>query len=77
MARLVSLSEKAYARLLKLKRHKETVFDVIVKLTDTKKNKSILRLAGVWKDSTEMDKIFKRIVNERHKTTYREKDTAW
>ena len=32
------------------------------------KKKNLLNLAGAWKDSPEIDKIFKDIFNERHKT---------
>jgi len=32
------------------------------------KKKNLLNLAGAWKDSPEMDKIFKDILKERHET---------
>ena len=32
------------------------------------KKKNLLNFAGAWKDSPEMDKIFKAILKERHKT---------
>ena len=77
MSRLVSLSDKAYNELLGMKKGKESFSDVVLKLTERKKKKSILRFAGMWKDDKEMDKIFKKILKERHKTMYREKDTSW
>jgi len=77
MSRLVSLSDKAYNELLGMKKGKESFSDVVLKLTERKEKKSILRFAGMWKDDKEMDKIFKKILKERHKTMYREKDTSW
>ena len=76
MSKLVSLSEKAYKTLLKMKKSDESFSDVVLKLTD-KKKKSIMRFAGMWKDDKEMDEIFGKILKERHKTVYKEKDTSW
>lgn len=77
MARLVSLSDKAYNTLLKMKKDKESFSDIVMKLAESKKKKSIMRFAGIWKDDKEMDKIFKRILKERHETKYKEKDISW
>ncbi len=76
MSKLVSLSDKAYRNLLKMKKTSESFSDVVLKLTD-KKKKSIMRFAGIWKDDKELDKIFADILKDRHKTTYKEKDTSW
>lgn len=77
MARLVSLSDKAYSTLLKMKNGKESFSDVVLKLTEGKKRKSILRFAGIWKDDKDIDKIFKKVLQERHKAKYKEKDASW
>ncbi len=34
----------------------------------------LLSLAGAWKDAPEMDKIFKKILDEMHKTKSRKVD---
>ncbi len=77
MSKLVSLSEKAYKTLSRMKRGRESFSDVVLKLAERKRKKSIMRFAGIWKDDKEIDKIFKNILKERHKTVYKEKDTSW
>lgn len=76
MAKLVSLSEKAYNTLLGMKKGNESFSDVVLRTTDKKKKKSILRFAGIWKNDREIEKIFNKILKERHKTIYREKDSS-
>ncbi|GEM_PF-6557286 len=40
------------------------------------KKKSIMHLAGLWKNDKEMDEIFKKILDERHRAIYLEKDAS-
>ena len=77
MSRLVSLSDKAYNTLLKMKKGKESFSDVVLKLADREKKKSIVNYFGMWKDDKEMDKIFKEILNERHRTKSKRADKVW
>ena len=77
MSKLVSLSDKAYEKLSKMKKSNESFSDIVLKLAENKKKKSIMHLAGIWKTDKEMDKIFEKVLADRHKTMYREKDTSW
>ena len=77
MARNVALSEKAYAVLKSVKKGKDSFSDVVLRLYDKENKKSILRYAGIWKDKKEVDRVFKRILRERHKTMYRERVKGW
>lgn len=77
MSRLVSLSDKAYTTLLKMKKGKESFSDVVLKLAEKKKKRSLLEFAGKWKNNEEMVKIMEDVLRERHAIKYREKDAAW
>ena len=77
MVKLVSLSNKAYDTLLKMKRGKESFSDVVLRVVEKKKEKSIVHLAGRWKDDKKIDTIFEKILKEQHKTMYTEKGTSW
>lgn len=77
MSKLVSLSDRAYGILRKMKKGNESFSDVVVKMADNTRKKSILRYAGLWKDDKETDKVFRRVLKERHKAAYKEKDVSW
>ncbi|MBI4181556.1 MAG: antitoxin VapB family protein [Candidatus Aenigmarchaeota archaeon] len=65
MARNVALSEKAYNMLRRLKGEKESFSDVVVRLS-TPSGGSLLPVVGLWKDDTEAERIYRRILRDRH-----------
>jgi len=65
MTKVISISDDAYADLTALKSKNESFSDVVRKLSQEAKMKNLLSLAGAWKDAPEMDRIFKKILNER------------
>lgn len=77
MSKLVSLSDDAYGKLLKMKKGKESFSRVVLRLAEGKRKRSILRFAGIWKEDKEIGKTFNKIMNERRKFVYKEKDTSW
>ena len=72
MTKVISLSDDAYNDLKSLKSKDESFSDIVRQLAQKAKKKKLLDLAGVWKDSDEIDGIFKNIFEERHKTKGRE-----
>ena len=77
MTKVISLSNKAYESLKKLKEEKDSFSDIVLKLINKEKKKSLLEFAGVWKNANEMDKIFERIFNERYRARDRNVDLKW
>lgn len=71
MTKVISLSDDAYDDLKALKKENESFSKVVRRITSEEKRKNLLKLAGAWKDSPEMDKIMKEIIEERHKTKER------
>ena len=77
MVKVISLSNKAYESLKTLKEAKESFSDVVLKLADKEKKKSLLEFAGLWKEMPELDKIFEGVINERRTSRYRKIDLKW
>jgi len=77
MVKVISLSNKAYESLKTLKEAKESFSDVVLKLADKEKKKSLLEFAGLWKEMPELDKIFEGVINERHVSRDRKIDLKW
>ena len=71
MTKIVSLSEKAYEALKKLKRDGESFSDVVRRLTSEEGSKSLLPFAGKWVGD-DSEKILKRIEEDRKKSVSRE-----
>ncbi len=65
MVRMVSLSDRAYDTLKKMKSKDESFSDMVLKLAERPKKKDIMELAGAWADMPEMDNIFKDILGKR------------
>ena len=66
----ISLNEKAYKRLRKFKRDKESYSDLIIRLCDTQENEEkediLLKYMGLFKDhSDDWEKVEKEIQKER------------
>lgn len=71
MTKVISLSDEAYNDLKSLKGNEKSFSDVVRELAYKAKRKKIMELAGAWKDAPEMDAIFKKIFEERHKKSER------
>lgn len=71
MTKIVSLSEKAYEALKKLKRDGESFSDVVRRLTSEEECKSLLPFAGKWAGD-DSEKVFESIAEDRRKTASRE-----
>ena len=67
MTKVISLSDEAYNDLVDLKTKGESFSDIVKRITKDVKKKKLMELAGAWKDAPEMDRIFKGILEERHK----------
>ena len=68
MVKVISLSNPAYEKLKGMKQGQESFSDVVLKLVEKGKKKSLLEFAGVWKNNPEMDIIFDKLTEERHKS---------
>nr|MDO8098544.1 antitoxin VapB family protein [Candidatus Njordarchaeota archaeon] len=71
MTKIVSLSEKAYESLKKLKRDGESFSDVVTRLTSGEEPKSLLPFAGKWVGD-DLEKVFHRVMEDRKKSVSRE-----
>lgn len=71
MVKVISLSEKAYSNLKKIKGAKESFSDVVLKLIGSNKP-SIFEFAGMFKEDHELDKIFQEVHKDRKKFATRE-----
>jgi predicted CopG family antitoxin len=70
MTKVISLSERAYGTLKKLKRPNESFSDVVLRMTGQEDKKSILEFAGSWKGN-DIDEIFAQIMKDRERSTSR------
>jgi predicted CopG family antitoxin len=70
MTKVISLSERAYVTLKKLKRPNESFSDVVLRMTGQDDRKSILEFAGTWKGN-DIDEIFSQIMKDRERSTSR------
>jgi predicted CopG family antitoxin len=71
MTKVISLSEKAYQTLKGMKKPGESFSDVVVRIADRKKKKSILEFAGTWKGD-DADKVLAQIMKDRENLKSRE-----
>ncbi len=67
----ISLSEEAYAKLLKAKRKKESFSQLILRLVGSESPSDISIFAGIWKEEADWDAIEKKIYNRRLQTLER------
>jgi predicted CopG family antitoxin len=70
MTEIVSLSEKAYQALKRLKRDGESFSDVVSRLAGDDDTKSPLLFAGKWVGD-DLDVVFTCVAEEREKSTSR------
>ncbi len=71
MVKVISLSDDAYNKLKMQKKEGESFSDVVNRFVETERGKSFLDLAGVWKGDKEIDKIFKRVIEDRKEAKFR------
>jgi predicted CopG family antitoxin len=67
MTKVISLSERAYATLKKLKRPKESFSDLVLRMASQEDRKSILEFAGTWKGS-DIEEVFSQIKKDRERS---------
>jgi predicted CopG family antitoxin len=70
MTKVISLSEKAYSTLKKLKRPTESFSDLVLRMAGQGDRKSILEFAGTWKGS-DIEEVFSRIMKDRERSASR------
>ena len=70
MTKVISLSEKAYGTLKKLKREGESFSDVVLRLSEEVKRESIVRFSGAWKGD-DIDEVFETVLKDRKRATSR------
>lgn len=68
MTKVISLSEKAYGTLKKLKRRNESFSDVVLRLSGEEKKGSLLLFSGAWKGD-DIDEVFSIVRNDKKRTT--------
>jgi len=73
MTKVISLSDRAYGTLKKLKRQGESFSEVVLRLSEGRKKESILRFSGAWKGD-DIDEVFDTVMKDRKRTTSREVD---
>ena len=71
MTKIVSLSQKAYEALKRLKRDGESFSDVVSRLAGEEEPKSLLLFAGKWVGD-DLDAVFARVAREREESTSRD-----
>ena len=70
MTKVISLSERAYGTLKKLKRTNESFSDLVLRMAGQDDGKSILQFAGAWKGS-DIDEVFSQIMKDRERSVSR------
>ncbi len=71
MTRVISLTEKAYWTLKKLKRPRESFSDVVLRIASSGRRRSILEIAGKWKGS-DIEDVFSQVAKDRERSASRE-----
>lgn len=71
MTKVISLSDKAYEIISKMKGHGESFSDVILRLSKKKLKKPLTSYAGKWRGD-DIEKVFKKVLEEREKGESRE-----
>jgi predicted CopG family antitoxin len=64
MTKVISLSERAYGTLRRLKRPNESFSDVVLRMAGEKGSKSIIEFAGVWKGN-DIEAVFSQLTKDR------------
>jgi predicted CopG family antitoxin len=69
LTKKISLSEKAYLVLKKLKRSNESFSDAILRISRQQQRKSILEFAGSWKGA-DIDEVFSDVLKDRKRSDF-------
>jgi len=70
MTKVISLSERAYGTLRKLKRPNESFSDLVLRMAGQQDRKSILEFAGAWKGD-DIDAVFAQVMKDRERSASR------
>ncbi|MEM4310952.1 MAG: antitoxin VapB family protein [Nitrososphaerales archaeon] len=71
MTKVISLSDKAYESLKKIKGEGESFSDVVMRLIEKERAKPLTEFAGKWVGN-DIEKIFMEILGDRKVTIARE-----
>ncbi len=75
MTKTIALADDAYEELHNLKKPDESFTEVVRRIAKKEKKKSLLEFVGKWEGSKEeMDTIFNKIIEERHRSKIRKVD---
>ncbi|MBI5253290.1 MAG: antitoxin VapB family protein [Euryarchaeota archaeon] len=66
MTKVISLSDKAYEVMVKLKKGGESFSDVVLKLSKKKEKMPLTVFAGKWKGG-DVDRVFGKVMEDREK----------
>jgi predicted CopG family antitoxin len=70
MTKVISLSERAYGTLRRLKRRNESFSDLVLRMAGEEDQKSILTFAGTWKGD-DIEEVFSQIMKHRERSASR------
>jgi len=70
MTKVISLSERAYATLKRLKRPNESFSELVLRMPGQKERRSLLEFAGAWKGD-DIDRAFLQVMKDRKRSTSR------
>ena len=73
MTKVISLSEKAYETLKGMKKHGESFSDVVLRVANEKKKKSLLEFSGKWAGD-DADEVLAQIMKDREQSVPRKVD---
>jgi predicted CopG family antitoxin len=71
MTKVISLSEKAYKTLKGMKKPGESFSDVVLRVAQGKKKKSLLEFSGKWVGD-DIDEVFAQVKKDREQATSRQ-----
>ncbi len=73
MTKVISLSEKAYETLKGMKKPGESFSDVVLRVANDKKKKSLLEFSGKW-SGDDADEVLAQIMKDREQSASRKVD---
>ena len=73
MTKVISLSNKAYQTLKDSKKPGESFSDVVLRVVNAKKKKSLLEFSGTWVGD-DIDEVFAQLKKDREQSASRQVD---
>jgi len=70
MTKVISLSERAYGTLKRLKRPNESFSELVLRMAGQKERRSLLEFAGAWKGD-DIDRVYSQVMKDRERSTSR------